>query len=379
MVGLSKTSARIALDARMLRSNTMHGIARYVYELARGLREIQTGHEFFLIVNENSPLHNMTWPSNFTLVNTNTRWISIKEQWELPGLLKKYKIDLFHSPSFVAPLICPSKLMMTIHDLNHMVLPQNYTLLHKIYYNSVVRYAAQRSSCILTVSEFSKEEIVKYLQIPKEKVFVTYNGIGKNFTHLTDPELLKKVRETYQLPPRFLLCFSNGKAHKNIGTFLNAYLKSEIEIPVLVIGILEDTVLGDLENSERGKKIKTLSYIEEEHLPSLYSLCHAFVFPSLYEGFGLPPLEALACGAPVIASASSSLPEILGEHVYFLDPKLDEQGLKKRLEAIMLTLDSQGNPFFKEGTAHAQRFSWERMVEKTVNLYNHCLFSHHKS
>ena len=154
---------RIAIDARMIQRGSMHGIARYVYELLKGMNESKTDFEFFVIVNANSPLLTDLILIILKKIVINSNWISFGEQFELPKVLKKYKIDSFHTPSFVAPLIVPCKLVMTIHDLNHMVLPQFYTWFHQLYYKLVVHKSVLKSECVLTVSEFSKKEIMRTL------------------------------------------------------------------------------------------------------------------------------------------------------------------------------------------------------------------------
>ena len=192
----------------------MHGIARYVYELIIRLSVIGKQHSFFIFVKKNSPLYFESWPAHIQLVEMSSKWISFKEQLEIPAVLKKLKIDLLHSPSFVAPVMSSAKLIMTIHDLNHIVLPQYYTPLHQIYYNTVVRYSIAKSKFILTVSNFSKQEIISNLGLNPSKVFVTYNGVSSSYRRQTDSEYINYIREIYELPERFILCISNNKPIK---------------------------------------------------------------------------------------------------------------------------------------------------------------------
>jgi glycosyltransferase involved in cell wall biosynthesis len=363
---------KIAIDGRMIQPRSMHGIARYVFELVNCLSFMKTPHQFYLIVENNSPLLNKPWPTHITPVETKARWISFREQWMIPRLLSKLGIDLFHSPSFVAPFLCPSKMIMTIHDLNHIMLPQYYTPMHQFYYNTIVRYSTGRSECVLTVSEFSKNEMAKYLGVRPEKVVVTYNGVSENYKPVLDLNFLEYVREIYELPQQFIFCLSNNKPHKNVFQLLSAYVRSNLEIPLVLVGPVDNSLVRYAEKYSKKHQIYFIRFIEEEHLPAVYSMCRLFVYPSGYEGFGLPPLEALACGAPVVVSRSSSLPEVVGENAVFIDPTNIET-LARTLESFNKVLENEGNPFREKGIEHSKKFTWLAMAEKTLKLYESCL------
>ncbi len=372
MVGHFNKSMRVAIDGRMIQPRSMHGIARYVFELISCLSTMKTEHQFFLIVFENSPLFQLKWPDHITLIPTNARWISFREQWAIPRLLRKLRIDLFHSPSFVAPFLCPSKMIMTIHDLNHIMLPQYYTFMHQFYYKTLVRYAMRRSECVLTVSEFSKNEMVKYLGVQRNKIFVTYNGVSEHYKPVEDPGFLEYVQELYELPDSFIFCLSNNKPHKNVFQLVSAYVQSDLENPLVLVGPADNSLITLAETHGKKHQIYFIRFIEEEHLPAVYSLCKLFVYPSGYEGFGLPPLEALACGAPVVVSRSSSLPEVVGENAIFVDPT-DIENFGGVLRDLMLNLGSKDNPLRERGIEHSKKFTWSGMAEKTLALYNSCV------
>jgi len=372
LAGHSKRPKKVAIDGRMIQPRSMHGIARYVFELVRCLSQMQTPFQFYIIVFEDSPLLKKKWPPHIFPIPTKARWISFREQWTIPRLLQKYGIDLFHSPSFVAPFLCPSKMIMTIHDLNHLMLPQYYTPLHQFYYNTIVRYSTFRSACVLTVSEFSKNEMTKYLGVPRDKVFVTYNGVSEHYKPVLDNKFLEYVRELYELPDRFVFCLSNNKPHKNVYQLISAYVRSNVESPLVLVGPVDNTLIKLAEEYGKKHQIYFIRFIEEEHLPAVYSSCQLFVYPSGYEGFGLPPLEALACGAPVIVSRSSSLPEVVGDNAVFVNPS-DIDALARTLDWFVGVLETEGNPFRESGIQHARTFTWTAMAEKTLNLYQSCL------
>ncbi|MCX6125413.1 MAG: glycosyltransferase family 1 protein, partial [Proteobacteria bacterium] len=311
---------RIAIDARMIKQGTMHGIARYVYELLRGIAVRFDGFEYLVITNSDSPLMKESWPKFIQFVNAKASWIGFREQIELPKILREQKVDLFHTPSFVAPLLVSCKMVMTIHDLNHLVFPQFYTPFHQVYYRLFVRSCIQRSHSILTVSHFSKAEIVRNLDLDAEKVFVTYNGVSDQYNPVTDPNLLSYVREMYELPDEFILCVSNNKPHKNVHQLVKAYCFSDIKIPLVLASPVDAYLLRLAEAFNKKHLLYFSKFIAEEHLPAVYSMTKLFVYPSTYEGFGLPPLEAMCCGAPVVVARSSSLPEVVGSHAIFANP-----------------------------------------------------------
>ena len=362
---------RIAIDARMIKPGSMHGIARYVYHLLRGLRSECAGHKIFVLVNPNSPLEKEEWEPEMELVHVQAEWISFKEQFEIPKILKKLAVDLFHSPSFVAPLGVPCRMIMTIHDLNHVVLRQFYTPFHQFYYQVIVRGSVKRSQYILTVSHFSKQEIVRTLGLPADKIFVTYNGVSDHYCPVLKQEELDYVRDIYGLPNKFILCVSNNKPHKNVQQLVRAFCYSDLQIPLVLASPFDSHLVRVAENYGKKHLLYFSKFILEEHLPAVYSMTDLFVYPSTYEGFGLPPLEALACGAPVVVARSSSLPEVVGENAIFANP-YDFKAIAKALEVGIGDADLRLR-LIDTGLQHSRKFSWDSMTRKTMKVYEQCL------
>jgi glycosyltransferase involved in cell wall biosynthesis len=349
----------------------MHGIARYAYELIRGIAAREHNFEVFVLISRHSPLQKERWPDFIRLIEVRAGWISFREQIEIPKILKTYKIDLFHAPSFVAPLFVPCKMIMTIHDLNHLVLPHFYTPLHQVYYRVFVKSCISRSTYILTVSQFSKKEIVRTLFLDPMKIHVTYNGVSECYKPETNQEMLTYVREIYELPEEFVLCVSNNKPHKNVQQLVRAFCQSSLEIPLVLATPVDKALLRLAEAFNKKHLIYFSKFIAEEHLPAVYSMTRLFVYPSTYEGFGLPPLEALSCGAPVVVARSSSLPEVVGDHAIFTDP-FDHMDIARALE-----LGVRDQEFLSRtrsnASQHRTKFSWGTMTEQTLTLYESCL------
>lgn len=362
---------RIAIDARMINPGSMHGIARYVFELLNCLKNETAGEDhFFILVNKDSPLDPVTWPDHMELVQVNGSWFSLKQQWEIPRVLKELQIDLLHAPSFMAPLASPCRMIMTIHDLNHMVLPQFYTPFHQFYYQTFVRSCMKRSDYILTVSNFSKDEIIGNLDIAPEKVLVTYNGVSDKYQPVTNKELLDYVRDIYELPEKFIFCLSNNKPHKNVHQLVRAFCYSKVTIPLVLACPVDKNLIRIAENYGKKHLLYFSKFIEEEHLPSVYSMTYLFVYPSTYEGFGLPPLEALSCGAPVVVAKSSSLPEVVGDAAIFTNP-FDYQDIARSLE-LGVNDDELRAKLKRRGVEHAGKFSWRKMTQQTLDIYHQC-------
>ena len=361
---------RIAIDARMIRPGSMHGIARYVYQLLKGLVTKGVSHSFYVLINKGSPLEQVQWPEHIRLITLKSQWISLWEQKEIPMVLRKVKADLFHAPSFVAPMFVPCKMIMTIHDLNHMVLPQFYTFFHQFYYQVIVRNSIKKSQYILTVSNFSKKEIVRTLGLSAEKIFVTYNGVSSLYQPVLDEQYIQYVRDIYGLPEKFILCVSNNKPHKNVHQLVRAYCYSDVKVPLVLACPVDRSLISIAENYGKKHLIYFSKFIEEQHLPAFYSMTDLFVYPSTYEGFGLPPLEALSCGTPVVVARSSSLPEVVGKHAIFANP----YDFKAIADALELGIKDQGlrGQLRAEGLAHARKFSWDKMTEQTLGVYEQC-------
>lgn len=361
---------RIAIDARMIKPGTMHGIARYVFHLLRGLSTRGAEHKIFILVNDESPLEKHAWPDHMVLVPVGADWISLREQWEIPKLLKRVRADLFHAPSFVTPFVVPCRMIMTIHDLNHVVLRHFYTPFHQFYYRVIVRESMRRSQFVLTVSHFSKREIVRTLNVPADKIFVTYNGVSELYKPITDGKELAYVRDMYGLPQRFILCVSNNKPHKNVHQLVRAFCYADLDLPLVLACPVDNNLIRIAENYGKKHLVYFSKFIEEEHLPAVYANTELFVYPSTYEGFGLPPLEALACGTPVVVARSSSLPEVVGDNAIFTNP-YDFKAIAKALE-LGIYDKSLREQLSAKGIQHAQRFSWANMTDQTLAIYNRC-------
>jgi glycosyltransferase involved in cell wall biosynthesis len=239
-----------------------------------------------------------------------------------------------------------------------------------------VRRTAKKAARIATVSEYSRQDILSIYKLPPEKVVVTYNGVESHFTPRPDtPNETQEIRERYGISRDFLLAVGSLQPRKNLVRLIRAYakLRSEREdfTPQLVIVgrrlWLTHEIFDEVKSHRWANDVILTGYVSDEDLPALYRAARAFVYPSLFEGFGLPPLEAMACGTPVVTSGVSSLPEITGGAAMLIDPN-DEQSLAKALIEI-ISDDLLRARMREKGIAQAKKFTWRAAAEKTLRLY----------
>lgn len=336
---------RLVLDARCLRF-PLHGIARYTLNLIRQL-PLEAADQLLVLY------HPATWrPEPLKRVH----WIpwtggffSPVAHWELRRFLKETNCSLFHSPSFLLPPGLPCPWVLTLHDLIHVQRPQDYSWLHQLYFQGLKRALVQGAG-ILTVSKASEQAIRSWLGPDAPPIVVTPLGVEAHFRRQALPD---KSTFTYQLPARYWLFIGNLKPHKNFALLRDLW-RQHPELPPLVTVGLPPQV------AESG--ILPLQAVPEAHLPALYRGALGYIAPSLAEGFGLPPLEALACGSRVLASDLPVFREILGSQVSYFDP-CDPKSL--------LTLLTQPCPA-PLAPPNLTAFDWAHTAAQTYAFYERC-------
>lgn len=288
---------------------------------------------------------------------------SIREQFSLPYSIPR--CDLFWSPHYNIPLlpIRAKKRAVTIHDAYHLAFSHCLHFQEKLYARMMFQQAVFRSDLVFTVSLFSQKELCKYLSIPPSKIRVIYPGI--DFDRFSREMPQNAIRKKYSLPSSFFLFVGNVKPHKNLRLILEAYKHFSIEIPLVVVGKIKGLLTPDL--SILNSQCLHLEDVSDEELPAFYQMATALIFPSLYEGFGFPPLEAMAAGCPAIVSNRASIPEACGEAAYFIDPENFEE-----LATAMIRIASDTSlreKFKQKGKIQARKFSWDRMAKEYVKIF----------
>ena len=367
---------RIAIDARKLRD---YGIGTYVRNLLRHLARIDTTTEYVLLCRPIDADLPAQLGENFRAVPERAHPYTIREQLTVPLDLRREGVDLFHAPHYVLPPLTPCKSVVTIHDCIHLRFPQYLpNRLAYAYARSSLWIATHRATRVLTVSEASKRDILRYFKVPEGKIDVIYNAIDEQFEHRAADDEIQRVRERYQLYDPFVLYAGNIKPHKNLERLIEAFhtlRKNDFEhVKLLIIGD-EISKYATLRRAVHRYKlhhhVRFLGFVSDKTLACLYRLAGVFVFPSLYEGFGLPPLEAMASGTPVITSNVSSLPEVVGDAALLIDP-YDPDAIYQAMRRV-LTEPELAASLRARGLARVRQFSWERSIRRVHQIYNEAL------
>ncbi len=378
---------RIGIDARFLTHPQKGGFKTYTENLILAISEIDQDNEYILYL-DRQPLDDTQIPahSNFSVRvvpgDHQIYGMSWREQYALPRQMKKDNLDLFHSLCLTAPLFLDVRLVVTIHDMiwyyptrySHKRFVLGKRKLMRWYYQSVPALATRRADAVITVSNAAKQSIVEYMQIPSNRIFVTHEAASNIYRPIENRKLGETIYQRYHLRSSYILGIGSADPRKNIKTLIRAYallpesLRHNYQLVIVcnhqslkTISLLEAERLGILED------VLFLEEVGDQDLMYLYNLASLFVFPSLEEGFGLPPLEAMACGTPVIAANNSSIPEIVGDAA--LQFCAEDVG-----ELTSLILDVLSSPHLqtdmkKRGIDRASTFSWKKCGMETIKVY----------
>ena len=367
---------RIAIDARKLRD---YGIGTYIRNLLRHLSRIDSRTEYVLFCRGADCAATEELGENFRAVPEPARPYSAREQLRIPMDLRREGVDLFHAPHYVLPPLTPCKSVVTIHDCIHLRFPQYLpNRLAYAYARSSLWFATHRSNRVLTVSEASKRDILRYFHVPEAKIDVIYNAIDERFGEPPAPEEIERVRDRYQLNAPYVLYAGNIKPHKNLERLIEAFhmlRRGDLEhVKLLIIGdeiSKYATLRRAVHRYKLHKHVRFFGFVPDKTLAVLYRLARAFVFPSLYEGFGLPPLEAMASGTPVITSNLSSLPEVVGDAALLIDP-YDASAIADAMRRVLLDSDLRED-LRQRGLRRVSEFSWDRSVRRVREIYEEVL------
>ncbi|HNP69867.1 MAG TPA: glycosyltransferase family 1 protein [Kouleothrix sp.] len=367
---------RIVIDARYVNDH-FPGIGRYVYNLLGALGQLGTSHELVALYNPElaSTRHDIAALEQHAirLVRTSARPFTLAEQRELPRLLRELQAGLFHAPYYVRPFLnlpCPS--VTTLYDAIPRLFPHEVTLRARLLFDLLTQLAARSSQHILVISASARDDLAAAYGIARARMSVTPLAADPRFAP-QEREAVARTRARYGLNEPYILCVSSNKPHKNLPILVAAFekLKAAWAAPLrLVIAGHWDARYPEAQQAaaQLGEQICFLPGIAEADLPGLYCGAEVFAFPSRYEGFGLPPLEALACGAPVVCSNTSSLPEVVGDAALLVEPAADALA-----EGMMQVLS---NATLRErlraaGPARAAHFSWRATAAATLAVYEH--------
>jgi len=372
---------KIGIDCRIY-SSKFTGIGRYVYELVHRIAKIDKTNNYILFFKDKEFIKTEQFPQNFKKILVNIPIYSFKEQTTFLNILNKEKLDLMHFTHFNAPIFYSRPSIVTIHDLTLSFYPgkKNLSILRRLGYNLTLKTIVKKAKKVITISQNSKKDLMKILGTPESKIKIIYQGIGEKFKVIEDKNIIKKTLSKYHIQNPFFLYTGVWRSHKNIPNLIKAFhqIRTNFELPNLQLAITgkEDPFYPEVKNTikqlNEDKNIILTGLVSEDELIALYNGANIYVFPSLYEGFGLPPLEAMACKTPVAVSQVSSIPEICGKgNAVFFDPK-NVNDIAQRIYALYKNKELQTR-LIKNGSLRVKQFTWSSMAENTYNLYKTCL------
>jgi glycosyltransferase involved in cell wall biosynthesis len=363
---------RIAIDARKLRD---FGIGTYIRNILMELSRLDRETEYVVLCRPDDVGAGDVLGQNFRTVPETAPAYSVAEQFRIPLSLARERVRMVHEPHYVLPPLVRCRSVVTIHDCIHLMFPQYLpSRLAYVYAKGSMWSASRQANRILTVSEASKRDILRFFDVPPEKVVVVHNAIDERFLAPADAERTDLVRQRYQLDHPFVLYVGNIKPHKNIERLIDAFARARSQTPddlkLIIIGdeISKYPALRQSVHKHKlDKHVRFLGFQPMETLATFYRLARAFVFPSLYEGFGLPPLEAMACGAPVVTSNVSSLPEVAGGAALLVDPYDSDAIASGIVQAV--TDETLRADLIRRGRERARSFSWTQSVRRIHQIY----------
>ncbi len=375
---IAQTPKHIGLNAHLLslaQTYRSAGINWYIHNLLLNLALADQENQYTVFLGDRrfSPNPGLTLRTSW-LPTTRPLVRIVWEQLVQPFVLWQEKIDLLHSLAFVTPLLSPCPSVITIYDLGFLIFPQGFRHSKRLYLTLLTRPSARKARRIITISESTKRDTVRLLGVSSKKVDVVYCGVDKAFHPLPEGEVAS-FRQKHGLPERIILFVGTIEPRKNVVRLIEAYSRLRDGQVKLVIGgargWLYEEVFARVEELDLAGDVLFPGYIPPDELPLWYNAAELFVYPSLYEGFGLPPLEAMACGTPVLTSNVSSLPEVVGEAGLTVDP-VDSEGLAEAMNQV-LSDGALRQSMREQGLARAGRFSWARAARETVEVYRRAL------
>lgn len=373
---------RIGIDARsVLKERT--GVGNYTFNLIRNLGKLDRENRYVLFYSHRRNLRsaipqieNPNFESKFIRVPNrllNLFWRTVRypsvETWV-------GKVDVFHSPNFQLAPQKSGKSVLTIYDLSFLVYERHAIKSARLHYARRIKSYAQGAHVIITISENSRKDIIRYLDIPPERIVVIPGGKDERFKPENDPVSISAIKGKYALNKPFILYVGTLEPRKNLVGLIQAYerSKSRKEYQLVIVGRrgwVYKEIFKTVEKLKLTKEIVFTEYVPDNDLPALYNAASLFVFPSLYEGFGLPPLEAMACGTPVVTSKVSSLPEVTADAAFLVDP-FDIEEIKDSID-LVLSDQRLASSLRKKGLQRAALFTWEKTAEKTLAVYRKLL------
>ncbi len=368
---------RIGIDARFISNGS--GLGRYAYKLLEFLLKLDTENEYIVLVYKGEEKY-VDYPyGKYRVVGVDFQHYSLAEQWGYWKFLNSLKCDLVHFTNFNHPILYRGKFVVTIHDLTLLFYPGRVRRkwVSELGYKLVMKSAVGNSAKVIAISEFTKRDILKYFGGHKSKIEVIYEAANEKYEQVKNVGRIERVKKKYKIRKPYFLYVGQWRVHKNLVRLIESFslVKEAGHDTQLVLVGKEDPrypeVREAIAKSKYRDDIVITGFAAEEDLSSIYSGAISFVFPSLYEGIGLPPLEAMQCGVPVISSDASCMPEILEDAVLYFDPR----DLHEISQAMIKVYSDQKvrQGLIARGFRQVEKYSWEKMAQETLDVYKSVL------
>ncbi|MGQ9567807.1 MAG: glycosyltransferase family 4 protein [Anaerolineae bacterium] len=364
---------RIAIDVHMVGERET-GNETYTLNLVRHLLELDAENTYGLITpHPERLLAKLGLPPHAEILPVRPASAFLRVPLALPLLVARWRADLLHV-NYVAPPLCPCPTVVTVHDISYEFFPDFFSPRDRRMLGTLVPWSARRAARVIAVSEQTRQDLMRVYGIPGERIAVTHEAAVPGFAPVRDPAALEETCARYGIRRPYVLALGNLQPRKNVARLVEAFAlaREEAHLPhqLVVAGKAqwrESEVLATVERLGLEDAVRFPGYVADEDLPALYSGAGCFAYPSLYEGFGLPPLEAMACGTPVLASHAGALREVVGNAAWVVDPT-DVRDIARGLLAL-LTDPGTAQAYRERGLAHAATFSWHRLAEQTLEVY----------
>jgi glycosyltransferase involved in cell wall biosynthesis len=370
---MTKSRAQlIGFDATPLQIALHSGVGNYTAELLTALIDRDDDRRYALLANR--ALNGSTPHGTLGQIGRRFPNRSAWMQFMLPRDLTTLRPDVCHFTNSIAPLHAPCPIVITLHDMSLFVHGRLHPLKSRLAVRPIIPVVARRAAAIITVSQHARREIVAGLHVPPEKVHVIYEAAAAQYHTISDTAKLDHVRQRFHLHKPFVLYVGTIEPRKNLTRLVLAFAQAHRQNPeleLILVGQLGwhyGSLLKTIEDLQLGSAVRRLGYVPDEDLPALYNLARVLAFPSLYEGFGLPVVEAMACGTPVLTSNGSSLAEIAANASCLIDP-LNVDDIAHGLMCLA-TDDELHARLRTAGLARSAQFSWQRAAEETVRVYD---------
>ncbi len=367
--------ARIGIDARLTHYR-QGGISQYIYHLIREYAELESANDF-LILHSRKDRRDLALAPNQSRISCWTPPHHRLERLALAVEIFPLRLDLLHSPDFIPPYNGSHRSVITVHDLTFLHYPEFLTTESRRYYNQQIESAVARADHILTDSEATRSDVLDMLHTPPHKVTTVLLGIGGEF-HPVEEAAIKAFAAIHNLPRGYILFVGTFEPRKNLDGLLCAYAQLRADLkdaPPLVLagqrGWLYEDLFALCEQLDLGSHVIWLENLPHMDLPALYSGASVLCLPSFYEGFGFPPLEAMACGTPTVVSNRASLPEIVGEAGLLCEPN-DPDSIADAIRCV-LTDSTLAKELRRRGLIQSATFSWRETAQQTLAIYRQVL------